>query len=105
MKTASNYKDTYSWNNRKPRNREEPIIRGNNLKVESQPFTGASSYSHDFNANLKSKVGGNDNFAPDRRYNSTQGVRAKSKFLANTGSYQNDYVQRRANICPAAYCC
>ena len=55
MNTASSYQGAYKWNNRKPPARQQPIIRSNNLKTEPQPFTGTSSYAHDFTVQVITK--------------------------------------------------
>ena len=55
MNTTSNYNSAYKWNNRKPNERAQPIVRANNLKTEPLSFTGASTYAHDFTTVVKAK--------------------------------------------------
>ena len=80
MKTTSNYMETYQWNAQKPVAKEKPIKQRDNLKTEQSPFVAKSSYAQDYNPFTKSKKMNRDNFAPERKYRSTQGMRAKSTF-------------------------
>lgn len=80
MTANSSYKDAFN-NNRKPKGNSVQLIKQkDNLKTEGAPFTGTTSYGHDFSGIKPYKKDKDmDNFGPNNRYAPVHGMRPKSR--------------------------